>query len=506
MASEYVLQVRDLSKSFPGVQALSDVKLDIVRGTVHAVMGENGAGKSTLMKILAGFYLPDEGKILYKGRRITLHSPHDALRLGISMIQQELLPFPEMTVTENIFIGRECAGPVIGWLNKRRMHREGKQLLGTLGVQLSPEKKMKELRVAEMQTVEIAKALVHRAEIIIMDEPTSAISETEVGALFDVILDLKRQGVAVIYISHRIEEVFRIADTVTILRDGHFVAAHGIGELDPDRLITLMVGRKVPKAWPQSPAPQGEVALTVHHLTRHGHFQDVSFELRRGEVLGIAGLMGAGRTELAEALSGLSPADDGEIQAHGRSTPIKSPRDALAQRIAMVSEDRHKYGLIPFMSVTHNLTLSSLRKCCRMFWIERQKENRAADCQIRTFAIRTPDRSQKVVYLSGGNQQKVVMARTLLTEPDILILDEPTRGIDVGAKAEIYGIIADLARTGKAIIMISSELPEILLLSSRILVMREGKITAELDPRRTTQAEILKYAMPSRGREETRCV
>jgi inositol transport system ATP-binding protein len=310
----------------------------------------------------------------------------------------------------------------------------------------------------------------------------------------------------VIYISHRMDEVFRIADTVTILRDGHFVTAHGIGELNPDRLITLMVGRELPKAWPQSPAPPGDVALTVRHLTRHGRFQDVSFELRRGEILGIAGLMGSGRTELAEALSGLSPADGGEILAHGRNVHLKNPGDALAHHIAMVSEDRRKYGLIASMSVKHNLTLSSLRKYCRMSWIERQKENCAADDQIRAFSIRTPDRSRKVAYLSGGNQQKVVMARTLLTEPDILILDEPTRGIDVGAKAEIYGIIAGLARTGKAIIMISSELPEILLLSSRILVMREGRITAELDPRRTTQEEILTHAMPNRESEEARCV
>jgi ABC-type sugar transport system ATPase subunit len=276
--------------------------------------------------------------------------------------------------------------------------------------------------------------------------------------------------------------------------------------MDADRLITLMVGRKLPEAGLQTSAPRGEVALTVRHLTRHGHFQDVSFELRRGEILGIAGLMGSGRTELAEALFGLSPAGSGEIQIHGRSARIQNPRDALAHRIAMVSEDRRKYGLIASMSVMHNLTLSSLRECCRMFWIKRQKENRIANGQIRALAIRTPDRDQKVAYLSGGNQQKVVMARTLLTEPDILILDEPTRGIDVGAKAEIYGIIADLARTGKSMIMISSELPEILWLSTRILVMREGRITAELDPRRTTQEEILKHAMPSRGVEAARCV
>jgi inositol transport system ATP-binding protein len=498
MTKEYILQIRNLSMSFPGIQALSSVRLDVERGSVHALMGENGAGKSTLAKILAGFYLPDAGEILYRGRRIRFRGPHDALRQGISMIHQELLPFPDLTVTENIFMGRESASPLLGWLNKRQMNREAAQVLERLGVRLLPLKKMKELRVAEMQAVEIAKALIHRAEVIIMDEPTSAISQPEVEALFEVIRDLQRQHVAVIYISHRMDEVFRIADAVTILRDGCDVAAHPIDRLSPDRLIALMVGRELTGNPPPSSAIPGDVALRVSGLTRAGEFQDVHFEVRRGEILGIAGLMGAGRTELACALFGLAPPDAGEIQVQGRSLRIVHPRDALANGIAMVNEDRKGYGLVMKMSVKHNLTLASLRICCRRLWIDRRKENSVADDRIRAFSIRTLSRNQRVAYLSGGNQQKVVIAKALLSNPDVLILDEPTRGIDIGAKAEVFAIIRGLAEAGKAVIMISSELPEILSLSTRILVMQEGRITAQLDPRQTTQEEIMRYAMPGR--------
>jgi inositol transport system ATP-binding protein len=501
MEKQYVLQARNLTKSFPGVQALSGVKLDVEKGAVHALMGENGAGKSTLMKILAGFFPPDSGEVLFRGKRLRLRSPHDALRQGISMIHQELLPFPELTVAENIFMGRELVFSAMGWLKKRPMQREASRLLDRLGVRISPWRKMKELSVAEAQSVEIAKALIHHAEVIIMDEPTSAISRSEVDALFQVVRDLKRQGVAVIYISHRMDEVFDIADTVTVLRDGCCIATHEIGSLDPDRLVALMVGRELAAASPCASASPVSVALKVCGLTRTGKFADVNFELGRGEILGMAGLMGAGRTELANALFGLAPADQGEIRIQGRSVRIAGPRDAIAHGIALVSEDRREFGLVGQMSVKHNLTLSSLQKYCRASWIDRRKENRVTDDCIRTFAVRTPDRNQRAAYLSGGNQQKVVLAKALLSEPDILILDEPTRGIDITTKVEIHRIITDLARAGKAVLMISSELPEVLSLSTRILVMQGGRITAELDPRQATQEEIMKKAMPVREGE-----
>jgi inositol transport system ATP-binding protein len=499
MEKGYVLRVRNLSKSFPGVHAVSEVSLDVGKGAVHALMGENGAGKSTFVKILAGFHAPDAGEMFYKGTRVRFHNPHEALRQGISVIHQELLTFPELTVTENIFMGHELSWPLSGLLKKRAMREEARSLLEKLGVPVSPLRKMKDLRVAEMQAVEIAKALVHRAELILMDEPTSSLSDPEVRALFGIIQDLKRQGVSVIYISHRLDEVFRIADAVTVLRDGRCVGTFQTGELHPDLLIALMVGRELAAGTPAALPPPGGVAMSVRGIARYGIFPALDLDVRCGEIVGVAGLLGAGRTELACALFGLAPADRGEIRIHGRLARVAHPGDAISNGIALVSEDRREYGLVLNMSVKHNITLSSLRSCSRFFWIQRQRENRLVDDRIATFSIRTPGRDHKAAYLSGGNQQKVVIAKALSTEPGILILDEPTRGIDIGAKAEIHEIIRELARAGKAILLISSELPEILALSTRILVMKEGRLTAELDPRRTTQDEIMKHAMPSRA-------
>jgi inositol transport system ATP-binding protein len=497
MEPRCVLEVRNLSKSFPGVKALEAVRLAVRPATVHALMGENGAGKSTLMKTLAGIYPPDEGEILLDGRRVRIKNPHQALRLGIAMIHQELLPFPDLTVAENISMGREPTRWLPGWLDQPAIRRRAQELLGRLGVTLPATRKIRELSVAQVQTVEIAKALVHDARVIIMDEPTSAISQREVDALLAMIRDLRRQGVAIIYISHKMDEVFRIADTITVLRDGRHVATHPAAELDRDRLIALMVGRELltTESPAATPAP-GLVALEVCGLTQPGKFRPVSFRVRRGEILGIAGLMGAGRTELASALVGLAPAASGEIRVNGRPVRIASPRNAIDHGLALVPEDRQKFGLVPGMSVKENLTLASLGPCCRGPWIDRRRENRVADQQIRALAIRTRDRDQRAGSLSGGTQQKIVVARALLTRPAILILDEPTRGIDIGAKQEIYAIIRRLAAEGTAVIMVSSELPEVLALSHRILVMREGQVTAELDPRRTTQEEILQYAMP----------
>lgn len=474
-----MLQVRNLSKSFPGVQALDNVSLDVTAGSVHALMGENGAGKSTLMRIVSGLDTADSGEVQFSGRA------------GIAMIHQELMPFRDLSVAENIFMGQEPTRR-FGWLDKPAMRREAARLLERLGVALAPTRPMKLLSIAEMQTVEIAKALAQQAELIIMDEPTSAISEREVEALFAIIRGLKQNGVTIIYISHKMDEIFRIADTVTVLRDGRHVATHPVGELDENKLIALMVGRELNAAPPPLPATKGSVALEISGLTKRGKFHDVHFTLHGGEIIGLAGLMGAGRTDVANAIFGMTPADAGQIRVRGELARIASPRDAIARGIGMVSEDRREFGLVPTMSVKHNLTLASLRG----WFIDHRAENAMADEQIRAFSIKARDRNQPVSNLSGGNQQKVVLAKTLLTEPSILLLDEPTRGIDVGAKAEMHAFIRQLARDGKAVLLISSELPELLALSDRLLVMREGVVTAELDPRRATQEEVLQHAMP----------
>ena len=492
MTGQLLLQVRDLSKAFPGVQALDRVRLDVECGKVHAVMGENGAGKSTLMNILAGLLQPDSGTIVFNGQPVRIETPLQARQLGIAMIHQELQVFRDLTVAENIGIGREPTRWFPGWIDEPALTRQAAELLARLGVTISPRRPMRNLSVAEMQTVEIAKALAGNASIIIMDEPTSAISEREVEALFDLIRELRQRGVAIIYISHRFDEVFRMADTITVLRDGRHVATRPAAELDGRKLIALMVGRELAPLTTRR-AGTGDVVLEVHGLTQHDRFREVSFTLRRGEVLGLAGLMGAGRTDVAHAIYGLEPATAGEMRVKGQPVHIAHPAAALAAGIALVSEDRRQFGLVPRMSVAHNITLASLRNRI----IDNQAENAVADEQIRTFAIKVSGRGQPVGYLSGGNQQKVVIARALLTEPEVLILDEPTRGIDIGAKAEIYALIHRLACAGKAILLISSELTELLSLSDRLLVMREGVVAAELDPHSTSQEEILQLAMPA---------
>ena len=487
-----ILQVRNLSKSFPGVNALVDVRLDIEPGEVHAVIGENGAGKSTLMKVLIGLHRPDAGAILWKGQAIRIKNPHDALRRGIAMIHQELLPFRELTVAENIAMGREPTRWFPGWVDRAAMNREAARLLDRLGVALSPTRKMKELSVAQMQTIEIAKALAYNAGVIIMDEPTSAISDREVEALFGVIRDLKQRGVGVIYISHKLDEIFRIADTITVLRDGRHVTTQPSRELDEQKLISLMVGRDLIPA-KSGRGSVGEPVLAIRNLTSPGKFHHVSFQLHRGEILGLAGLMGAGRTDLANAIYGLSPAASGGIEVNGHTIDVASPADAIAAGIALVSEDRRQYGFVPCMTVKHNITLASIRN----WFVNHRAENNLADDQIRAFAIKVSSRNQLLENLSGGNQQKVVIAKVLLSEPDVLILDEPGRGIDIGAKSDVYAIIKELASSGKAILLVSSELPELLSLADRLLVMREGEVTAELDPRHTCQEEIMRYAMPN---------
>jgi inositol transport system ATP-binding protein len=501
MTQDTILQANGLSKAFPGVQALSDVGLDIVRGQVHAVTGENGAGKSTLMKILAGIEQPDSGEMRLCGRLLRLKGAHDALRRGISIIHQELLPFPDLTVAENVLMGREPTRRFPGWLDRPAMNREAARLLARLGMTLPPTLPMRCLGVAEMQAVEIAKALGYNARVLIMDEPTSALSARETEALLGVIGDLKSRGVAVVYISHKLEEIFRIADVITVLRDGRRVATRPAAELDERSLIALMVGRELAPGGRPAEAPEaGAPALEVRGLTAPGKFRDIGFTVRRGEIVGIAGLMGAGRTELVSAIAGLAPAASGEILVNGRPVRITGPAAAIAAGIALVPEDRKLYGIVPRMTVQHNLTLASLQRCSRGWAIDSGAESRVAAQQIRSFAIRTAGARQPVGELSGGNQQKVVIAKVLLADPGVLLLDEPARGIDIGAKAEVYAIVRRLAGEGKAVVLVSSEMAEILALSDRVLVMRAGEIVAGLATRQTTQEEIAAYAMDAHRR------
>jgi inositol transport system ATP-binding protein len=477
-----VLRVEAVSKSYRGIRAVDGVDLTVLPGAVHAVTGENGAGKSTLMRMIAGLERPDSGTIHFSGR-------------AIAMIHQELQVFPDLSVAENIFMGQEPGR--FGWIDRGARDRETRTLLAQLGLELDPRRPMRELTVAEQQSVEIAKALQREADLIIMDEPTSALSDRECERLFAMIGDWKRRGAAVLYISHRMPEIFRLADTVTVMRDGRHIATKPAADLDEAQLIALMVGRALDHSIVRMPAPAGDVILEVRELGRRPHFRGISFSLRRGEVLGLAGLMGAGRTDVAAAVYGLDPATEGEIHVRGHAARIGSPASAMACGIAMVTEDRKKFGFVPNLSVKENVTLSCLERYGRGPLIDGRAEAAAADEQIARFGVRSAGRDQAVKDLSGGNQQKVALARALLADPEILILDEPTRGIDVGAKAEIYAIIDGLARQGKAILLISSEMNEILGLSDRILVMREGAAVRELSKAEANSEDILRLAMPN---------
>ncbi len=492
-----LLEARGVSKAFGGVRALREVSFDLRAGEVHALMGENGAGKSTLMKVLAGLIQADSGEIRVNGRPVRLRSPHEAMRQGIVMIHQELMSVPEMSVAENLMLGREPRGRIPGTIDRRAMEAEARRLLKLLDAGLPVSRPMRELSVAGRQTVEIARALGCDASVVIMDEPTAAISEREVNALLDAIGRLRERGVGVVYITHKMGEVARVADRVTVLRDGAWVATRRAAEMDEPGLIALMVGRELGGVPVARREAAGEVVMSVRGLSRAGAFRDVSFELRRGEVLGLAGLMGAGRSEVVAAIFGLVPADGGEIRLRGKTVRIRRPADAIRLGIGMVTEDRKGYGIVPDMSVRHNLTLASLRDCCSGPLIQHAREAAVAAEAIGRFAIKTSGQRSKVSQLSGGNQQKVVIARTMLADPEIVILDEPTRGIDVGAKAEVHGIIGEFVRKGRTVILVSSEISELLALCDRILVMREGEITAELDPARTTSEEILGYAIPA---------
>jgi|TARA_B100001245_G_scaffold60042_1_gene41371 ABC-type sugar transport system ATPase subunit len=489
----YILEMRNIFKSFGGVNALRDVSFQCRPGTVHALVGENGAGKSTLIKILAGALLPDSGEIIFKGQKHQSFSTRKALNSGISVIYQELALVSQMTVAENIFLGREPR-KYFGIVDKKRLKIEAKKLLKQLGFEVDMDMEVGEMTVAYQQMVEIAKALSKNADLIIMDEPSAILAGHELDQLFLIIESLKKRGVTIIYISHRLEEVFRIANEVTILKDGQLVGTKPIKDLSRGELVKMMVGRTLEEVFPVSFNQLGNPVIQVEEISTKTILNQVSFNLREGEILGVAGMVGSGRTELARAIFGADPLTSGTIKIKGQDVVFKNPADAIRSKISLVPEDRKYHGLFTKLSILNNITLPILSKISRWGFTDKKKENEIVERERQIHSIDMTSGNQEVQYLSGGNQQKVVLSKSLQTIPEVIIMDEPTRGVDVGAKFEIYQLIRQLNKDGIAILMISSELPEILGLSDRILVMREGKIVAELTPNETNEEMIIEFA------------
>ena len=488
-----LLEMKAIEKSFNTVKVLHGVDFMLRKGTVHALMGENGAGKSTLMKVLAGIHKCDSGTVSIMGEKIDITSPRHAQELGVAMIHQELSPIPEMTVAENIYLGRE---PKKGmFLDYAAMYSDTEKLLASLKVQINPKAIVGSLKVADQQLIEIAKAISLNAEIIIMDEPTSAITNKEVENLFAIIQDLKDHGKGIIYISHKMDEIFRISDDITVLRDGVYVNTWKAADIDNNTLIKNMVGRELTEIYPKTEVPISDVLLEVKNFTRGEHFRNISFAVKKGEIFGIAGLVGAGRTELMHALYGLDKPEEGEVIFDGKAIEVKKPQQAISKGIAYVTEDRKQEGLVLEMGVGSNITLASMRQLSGSLFIKEGREKTIIDEQITSLKIKTNGAKQLVKSLSGGNQQKVVLAKWMIKNPKLLILDEPTRGIDVGAKSEIYKLMCDYVAKGNAIIMISSEMQEVMGMADRILVLSNGRAGGELARNEFTQEEIMKMAV-----------
>ncbi len=492
MGDEYLLSMKNICKQFPGVRALDNIELNVRKGTVHGLMGENGAGKSTLVKCLIGIHSPDSGTINFKGELLTIENTHYALSKGISMIHQELSPIPHMTIAENLYLGRE---PVKwnGLVDMKKMNDTAGELLDRLEIRLDPEKKMFQLSIANIQLVEIAKAISYNSDLIIMDEPTSAITENEVEGLFRIINSLREQGRSVIYITHKMDEVFKITDEITVLRDGQYISTDSTATLTKGALIQKMVGRELTEMFHKEKAEIGDIVLEVANLSGN-RFRDVSFGVRRGEIFGIAGLMGAGRTELMEAVFGVTKPSSGEVFIDGKKVSIRQPSDAIKHGMALLTEDRKRTGLYLHASVRDNMSIANIKKYLKGLFVNFRMIDSDCERMQEAIQIKTPSLKQLVKNLSGGNQQKVLVSRWLLIEPRILILDESTRGIDVGAKAEIHRLMSELVKAGKTIIMISSELPEVLGMSDRIMVMHEGEKVGELLRSEATQEKILHMA------------
>lgn len=486
-----LLEAKGLKKSFNGVEVLHSVDLILESGKAVALVGENGAGKSTLMKILMGEYKPDGGEIYLNGVQTTFQDPHQALIHGISMIFQEMSPFPNLTVAENIFVGRESQK--FGFLNKKEQKRKAQELLDELGIRLDINQKVKDLTVSEIQLLEIAKAVSYHSKIVIMDEPTSALTDSEVKLLFHTIKSLKDQGVAIVYITHKLDELKSVADQVCVLRDGSIISTHPIEEVSQDIMISEMVGRKLENIYPVVEKELGKTALSVKGLSREGEFHDLHFEVRHGEILGFAGMVGSGRTEILSALFGIAPAEKGSIFMDEAELKIHSPQDAIKNHFAFIPEDRANDGLNLTGSVRSNIGITRIgvNSKCHHILANSKAEVACAEKMIKQMRIKVNDQNQQVNSLSGGNQQKIVVAKWLLTEPEIVFLDEPTRGIDVGAKFEIYQLIQNIAKAGKAVIMVSSELSELLGICDRILVLKEGRIVGEMSAEEASQERIM---------------
>jgi inositol transport system ATP-binding protein len=490
----YLLEVERARKEFPGVLALDDVSFRLRPGTVHALMGENGAGKSTLMKIIAGIYHPDAGEIRLKGEKVRLDSPLAALQSGIAMIHQELNLMNFMTVAENIWIRREPRN-AFGFIDHGEMRKRTLELFRRLNIAIDPEIEVRDLTVANRQMVEIAKAVSYESDVLIMDEPTSALTEREVHHLFGIIRDLKAQGIGIVYITHKMSELFEIADEVSVFRDGRYIGTHPSAEVTRDQIIHMMVGREITQMFPKEDVPIGGTVLSVKNLTLPKVFQDISFDVRAGEILGVAGLVGSGRSNVAEALFGVKPAASGTIEINGKPVTINSPNTAIRHGMAFITEDRKETGCLLILDVLENMQVAVLQERFVSFGFVAETAVTAACREMSgKLSVKTPSLEERVENLSGGNQQKVLIARWLLTNPRILILDEPTRGIDVGAKAEIHKLITNLAKQGVAVIMISSEMPEILGMSDRVMIMHNGRVTGFLDRAEATQVRIMDLA------------
>ncbi|WP_017348237.1 sugar ABC transporter ATP-binding protein [Pantoea sp. A4] len=493
-SGDFVLEVDQVTKAFPGVIALDNVSLRIRPGSVHVLMGENGAGKSTLMKIISGLYQPDSGTLRLRGKTVQLNSPLAAQRAGIAMIHQELLLMNSMTVAENIWIGREPRNR-FGVIDHTQMQRQTEDLLQRLKLNLDAESEIQSLSMANRQMVEIAKAVSLEADVLIMDESTSSLTETEVEHLFAIVNDLRASGIGIVYITHKMNELFAIADEFTVFRDGKYVATHPASGITREAIIKLMVGREISQMFPKQPVALGEVVLSVDQLGLDGVFANVSFDLRAGEILGFAGLVGSGRSNVAETLFGITPATHGTIKLKGQPCVIDCAGTAIRHRLAMLTEDRKETGCFLPLNILENMQIVALQQGYSQHGVVREAAvEQACHNMAQQLRVKTPNLYECIENLSGGNQQKVLICRWLLTQPDILILDEPTRGIDVGAKAEIHRLIVELARTGVAIIMISSELPEVLGMSDRIVVMHEGQVTGIVDAASADQVTIMSLA------------
>ena len=496
MSGEYLLEMKNIVKTFPGVQALRGVDLKVRRGEIHALMGENGAGKSTLARCIAGIYHPTSGSIVFDNKTLALiNNPAEALNMGISMIHQELNPVLHRSIMENIWLGREPLNR-LKLVCHKKMYEMTKEALREIDFDIDPKTRMSTLTVAKMQMIEIAKAVSYNSKLIIMDEPTSALAEKEIKQLFKLMRKLTAQGKSIIFVSHKLDEIYEITDQITVFRDGNYIGTEKTSELKVDRLINMMVGRDVNELFPKVPCPIGEVKLEVKNLSNRKYFRDVSFTVRKGEILGIAGLIGAGRTEVVETIFGVRPKTGGELFIDGKKTEIKRPSDAINSGMAWLTEDRRSSGIFPMLTVQFNMVIASLGQFLdRLRLIKGRAVNKRCEEYVKDVQVKTPGLNQRIDKLSGGNQQKVLVARWLMTNPEILFLDEPTRGIDIGTKSEIHRIITALAGKGKSIVMISSELPEVMGMSDRIMVMHQGNVMGILDNTKDlTQEELMAYA------------